>query len=120
MNTKGRWTDWVALAAGVLLVIGWVWHGTGGAGGAFLFLAGMLIVLASIMSITRPQMMAGEGFVFAFGALAFLAPWMMALPPAAAWTGWILGGAAMLAALAGVVQLARRAPGAPGGRLAAH
>ncbi|GAA1080081.1 SPW repeat domain-containing protein [Nocardiopsis composta] len=121
MTVKGRWQDWAAIAAGVLLAVSWIWHGMLGPQKAALFVLALLIVLAATMSITHPGMLAGEGFIFGLGALVFLSPWLTGFAgtnAAAAWTAWILGAVVMVAGAAGIVQVGRS--GGVRGRPVAH
>lgn len=106
MGGKGRSADWIAVAAGVLLSVSWIWDAMVGPPRAAMFVLGLLIVLAATMSITRPGLMAGEAVVFALGALVFVLPWLMefTLNPVAAWTSWILGLVAMVAGVVGSLQ----------------
>ncbi|RCV50528.1 SPW repeat protein [Marinitenerispora sediminis] len=93
MKMKGRWEDWVALVAGVVAMISWLWHGMLGYGMAAMFLLGILTVLAAVMSITRPGLIATEAATLVLGVLMFVTPWVLGFAgnPAAAWTAWIVG-----------------------------
>ncbi|RNL85436.1 SPW repeat protein [Halostreptopolyspora alba] len=101
---KGRWEDWVAVVAGVAVAISWIWHGMLGIGMAAMLILGVLTVLAAVISITRPGMIATEVVTLALGALLFLSPWLLAFTDtmAAAWTAWIAGA---VIAVMGIVSL---------------
>ncbi|MEY9213710.1 SPW repeat protein [Thermobifida halotolerans] len=99
---RGRWDDWVALTAGVVASVSWVWHGLFGVGMVALFLVGVTTVFTAVISITRPGLIVSELILVVLGVLLFLTPWLVGFAgePAAAWTAWILG--AVIAAMGAV------------------
>ncbi|MBB6173264.1 apolipoprotein N-acyltransferase [Nocardiopsis mwathae] len=101
---EGRWEDWVAVAAGVAAAVSWVWHGMVGAPMLALYLLGLFTLLAAVMAITRPGLIATEGIMVGLGVLMFLSPWLVGFTDVAAgaWTAWILG---FVIAAIGVVDL---------------
>ncbi|MFL1432628.1 MULTISPECIES: SPW repeat protein [unclassified Nocardiopsis] len=106
MREKGRRADWVAIAAGLALGLSFVWHGMYGFSGGALFVLGLGVIMAAVISLTRPGALSGEIAVLAIGVLVFAMPWLLGYThlPLAAWTAWIIG--AGLAALGayGLVQ----------------
>ncbi|WP_026126071.1 SPW repeat protein [Nocardiopsis gilva] len=104
MRITGRWEDWVAVVAGVAAATSWVWHGMVGAPMLALYLTGLLTVLAAVMSITRPGLIASEAIMAVLGVFMFLTPWLVGFTDvtAGAWTAWILG---FVIAAVGVVDL---------------
>ncbi len=101
---KGRWEDWVVVVAGAASAVSWVWHGMVGVGMAVLLILGVLSVLAAVISITRPGLIATEVVTLALGVLLFLSPWLLAFigTMAAAWTAWTAGA---VIAVMGIVSL---------------
>ena len=49
----GQWDNWVALAAGIVVGLSWVWHGLFGLGMVVLFLLGLATVLTACPSPGR-------------------------------------------------------------------
>ncbi|WP_236700534.1 SPW repeat protein [Allosalinactinospora lopnorensis] len=101
---KGRWEDWVAIVAGVAAAISWIWTGMLGIGMATLLILGVLTVLAAVISITRPGLIATEAVIFVLGVLMFISPWVLAFTGtmAAAWTAWIAGAVIAVMGLVGM------------------
>ncbi|MDA8369606.1 MAG: SPW repeat protein [Nocardiopsaceae bacterium] len=93
MKLTGRWEDWAALAAGITVVISWIWHGMIGPPTAVMFLVGVGTAFSAVLSITRPGLIATEAVMFVLGVLLFVLPWLLEFTHegAAAWTAWILG-----------------------------
>lgn len=118
---RGRWDDWVALAAGFVAGISWIWHGLFGLGMVVLFLIGVATVFTAVISVTRPGLIAGELILTGLGTLLFLTPWLLGFAgePAAAWTAWILGAVIAAMGVVGIPQSGRSRgglrPRGPGG-----
>ena len=109
MRGKGRRADWVAIAAGLALGLSFVWHGMYGFSGGALFVLGLGVIVAAVVSLTRPGALAGEVAAVAIGALVFAMPWLLGythLPPAA-WTAWIIGGGIAVLGVYGLLQARR-------------
>ena len=104
MSLKGRWADWAAIALGLIVGLSWAVHGMYGFSGGMFFLLGLGVILAAVVSLTRPGALTGEMGVIAGGVLLFALPWLLGFTHilGAALTAWI-GGIA-IAAL-GVVGL---------------
>ncbi|MFE6303960.1 SPW repeat protein [Nocardiopsis sp. NPDC057823] len=115
MREKGRRADWMAIAAGLALGISFVWHGMYGFSGGVLFVLGLGVIMAAVVSLTRPGALSGEIAVLAIGVLVFAMPWLLGythLAPAA-WTAWIIGAAIAVLGAYGLVrarQTRRRDP----------
>ncbi len=90
----GQWDNWVALAAGIVVGLSWVWHGLFGLGMVVLFLLGLATVLTAVLSLTRPGMLSSEAVLIGIGVLLVLTPWLFGFTGnlAAAWTAWVAGG----------------------------
>lgn len=109
MDRKGRWDNWVAIVAGIALALSWTWHYLLGISGGTMVLLGLLTIMASTISITRPGAVSSEAAVLGAGVVAFLLPWLFAFTgaTAAAVSAWVLG--ACIAALGGIGLAAARA-----------
>lgn len=109
MREKGRLADWVAIAAGLALGLSFIWHGMYGIGGGALFVLGLGVIMASVVSLTRPGAVTGELAVLAIGLLVFATPWLLGYAhlPLAAWTAWILGAGIAALGAYGLVQARR-------------
>ncbi|WP_150239231.1 SPW repeat protein [Nocardiopsis quinghaiensis] len=93
MRWKGRWADWAAILAGLALALSWIWHGMYGFGGGAMLVLGLGVIVAAVVSITRPGALSGEAGILGIGVLTFVLPWVLGFTDltAAAWTAWILG-----------------------------
>ena len=102
----GQWDNWVALAAGIVVGLSWVWHGLFGLGMIVLFLLGLATVLTAVLSLTRPGMLSSEAVLIGIGVLLVLTPWLFGFTGnlAAAWTAWVAG---VVIAVTGAVGLVR-------------
>lgn len=101
---RGRWDNWVAIAAAFALALSWTWHYLLGFPGGLMMVLGLITIMASTISITRPGAISSEAAVAGAGVLAFLLPWLLSFTgsTAAAATAWGLG--AFIAVL-GVIGL---------------
>ncbi|CAL9539267.1 hypothetical protein SUDANB121_04221 [Nocardiopsis dassonvillei] len=110
MREKGRRADWVAIAAGLALGLSFIWHGMYGFSGGALFVLGLGVIMAAVISLTRPGAIFGEVAVLAIGVLVFAMPWLLGYThlPLAAWTAWIIGGGIAVLGAYGLLQ-ARKA-----------
>ncbi|PDP86844.1 hypothetical protein CQJ94_14595 [Glycomyces fuscus] len=106
MGRKGRWADWAAILAGLALGMSWIWHGMYGFGGGAMFVLGLGVIMASVVSITRPGALSSETGVLAIGVLVFVLPWLLGFADltAAAWTAWILGAVVALLGAFGLLK----------------
>ncbi len=103
---RGRWDNWGTIAVGLALVLSWLWHDMLGLGGGLILLFGLGVVMASVISITKPGALTSEAAIAGLGVLAFLLPWIMGFThvPVAAWSAWILGAAAVALGIFGFTQ----------------
>ena len=103
---RGRWDNWGTIAVGLALVLSWLWHDMLGLGGGLILLFGLGVVMASVISITKPGALTSEAAIAGLGVLAFLLPWIMGFTyvPVAAWSTWILGAAAIALGIFGFTQ----------------
>lgn len=103
---RGRWDNWATIAAGLALALSWVWHDMLGLSGGMLLALGLGIIMASVISITRPGALTSEAATAGLGVLAFLLPWIMGFTyvPVAAWSAWILGAAITALGVYGFMQ----------------
>lgn len=103
---RGRWDNWVTLAAGLALALSWVWHSMLGLSGGMLLALGLAVIMASVISIPRPGALSGVAAIAGLGVLAFLLPWIMGFTyaPVAAWSAWILGAAITALGVFGFMQ----------------
>ncbi|MCY9785640.1 SPW repeat protein [Nocardiopsis sp. EMB25] len=109
MREKGRWADWAAIAAGLALGVSWMWHGMYGWGGGLMFVLGLVVIMAAVISLNRPAAVSGEIALMAIGLLTFALPWILGFTEqtAAAWSAWLIGPAIMLLGLYGLVMAGR-------------
>lgn len=116
MREKGRWGDWAVIAAGLALGVSWTWHGLYGFSGGATFVLGLGVIVAAVISITRPGALTSELGILAIGVLVFAMPWLLSFThnTAASWTEWIIGGCIALLGAFGVMrarQARKRDPG---------
>lgn len=103
MNTAWRrWQDYVTMATGVLLflspfVFGETSQGVA-AGGAYVL--GVLLLLSGILAAAMPEGRGIEIVPAVIGVVTFLSPWVLGFAGVAAlaWSAWVLGIVALLAA----------------------
>ncbi|WP_017613587.1 SPW repeat domain-containing protein [Nocardiopsis salina] len=105
MRRRGRWDNWAAIAAGLALALSWTWHYLLGFPGGFMMVLGLITIMASTISITRPGAVSSEAAVAGAGVLAFLLPWLLAFTgsTAAAATAWVLGAVIAILGVIGLV-----------------
>lgn len=94
MSPWKRWQDWVTLVVGIALVIA-------AFGYAELWstamntvtVLGVVLAIASLIALARPEMMADRYAVIGAGVLLVLAPWAFGYVDmtALAWSSWIGG-----------------------------
>jgi hypothetical protein len=98
MRPWTRLQDWVTLLAGVYTATSPLALSTIGMTGdgkvvAAMITLGALLVISSIASLARPNLIATEWATTLLGALLFIAPWVVGYTglTGAAWTSWIIG-----------------------------
>jgi len=104
-----RWHDWVALAAGVLMVLTPMWSSPGGAGTTAMLVLGVVLGLTALWSLYDPGAIASEYSHAVLGVLMFITPWVFdfADTTVAAFTSWILGVVAVAVGLLAVPESTR-------------
>lgn len=101
MKALTRWQDGVCLVAGLYALLSPLWTETSTAAMWTLVILGALIAAASVMPLMGRTLDTMEYAHAAFGALLFIAPWVMGYSGAtgAAWTSWIVGVVAFVVGL---------------------
>nr|WP_116244064.1 SPW repeat protein [Nocardiopsis sp. FIRDI 009] len=109
MREKARWADWVAVAAGLALGVSWMWHGMYGWGGGLMFVLGLVVIVAAVLSLTRPGAVSGEIAMMAIGLLTIALPWILDFTheTAASWSAWLIGAAIALLGVYGLMKAAQ-------------
>jgi hypothetical protein len=109
MKKWTRWQDYVALAAGVLMVLTPLWSSPGGGGTTAMLVLGVVLGLTALWSLYDPGAIASEYSHAALGVLMVLTPWVFAFTgtTVAAVTCWILGVVAVAVGLLAVPESAK-------------
>lgn len=112
MDTKKwvRWQDWVALVAGVVVLLTPLWFDPGTTGGIWtMIVVGALLAVAALWSLAVPGAIASEWAHAVIGVAMVVSPWIGAFVPetGAALTAWIGGGIAILVGLEVIVEFSR-------------
>jgi hypothetical protein len=98
MRPWNRLQDWVTLLAGVYTATSPLALSTIGMTGearvvVAMITLGALVVISSIVSLARPNVIAAEWATTLFGVLLFVSPWVVGYTEltGAAWTSWLVG-----------------------------
>jgi len=98
MRPWTRLQDWVTLLAGVYtatspLVLSTIGMTGEGSVVVAMITLGALLVISSIVSLARPNVIAAEWATTLLGVLLFVAPWVVGYTglTGAAWTSWLVG-----------------------------
>lgn len=98
MRPWNRLQDWVTLLAGVYTATSPIALSTIGMTGegrvvVAMVTLGALLVISSIVSLARPNVIAAEWATALVGGLLFVAPWVVGYTglTGAAWTSWLVG-----------------------------
>jgi len=89
-----RWQDWAAAVVGAYAALSPIWTPADQVATGTLVVFGVLILLASLWSLWRPEAVISEYGHAVLGVLLFLAPWVFGYYgsfPMAAWTSWVVG-----------------------------
>ncbi|SDC60683.1 SPW repeat domain-containing protein [Actinokineospora iranica] len=112
------WTrphDWAEVVLGVVALASPLWTDTNNAAMWTMIVLGALVALDGLLSLARPDMVAGEAVQIVLGGLMFLAPWVMGYTELSAisWMSWIIGALTVIAGAAAlpVAQAAHRMAG---------
>jgi hypothetical protein len=94
MRPWTRLQDFGALIAGLYAALSPIWVSTTGERGAMwaLIALGVLLALASLVSLAMPGVVATEWLTVLFGVL-LVAPWVLSYTDrtGASWTSWVVG-----------------------------
>jgi len=106
MRKWTRWQDYVALAAGVMMMLTRLWSDPGAGGSWAMVVLGGLLAATSLWSLYDPGAMTSEYSHVLLGALMFIAPWVFSYTDirVAAYTSWILGALAVAVGLAALPE----------------
>jgi hypothetical protein len=109
MKRWTRWQDWVALAAGILLMLTPFWSNPGGTGRMAMLALGAVLAVTSLWSLYDPGAIASEYTHAVLGLLMVIAPGVFGFTDvmAAAYACWILGVVAVAVGLLAVPESAR-------------
>ncbi|UOQ90424.1 SPW repeat protein [Agromyces endophyticus] len=102
MKKWTRWEDWVAIAAGLAVMVATLFVTPVGASLAMMLVLGALLVVSGIVNLAMPGMVAMEYVQGALGLLLIISPWVGGYASGeymgAAWMSWICGAIAVIAA----------------------
>lgn len=100
MRPWTRLQDWATLIAGLFAALSPIWVSTTGERDGFwaLIVLGVLLVLAALVSLAMPGVVATEWLTVLFGVLLFVAPWVLTYTErvGASWTSWVVGAIAII------------------------
>jgi uncharacterized membrane protein HdeD (DUF308 family) len=95
MRPWTRLQDWATLLAGLYAALSPIWVGTTDERGALwaLIVLGALLAVTSLVSLALPGTIVTEWLIVLFGALLFIAPWVLTYTDraGASWTSWVVG-----------------------------
>ncbi|GAA5090007.1 SPW repeat protein [Microbacterium yannicii] len=101
MNKWTRWEDWVAVVVGLVAAVAALLIPPMGASMPWMLIVGILLIVAGVMNLAMPGMVAMEYVQLALGAVLFVAPWLGGyadMGSTAAWICWIGGAVAVIVA----------------------
>ena len=102
MKKWTRWEDWVAIAAGLAVVLSTMFVAPMGASVAIMLTLGILLIASGVVNLAFPGMVAMEYVQGALGLLLIISPWVGGYADAttfgAAWMSWICGAVAVVVA----------------------
>ncbi|MGX5697238.1 SPW repeat domain-containing protein [Agromyces soli] len=102
MKKWTRWEDWVAIAAGLAVVLATMFVTHAGASLAMMLVLGILLIASGIVNLAWPGLVAMEYVQGALGLLLVISPWVGGYAGSAsmgaAWTSWICGAIAVIVA----------------------
>jgi 4-amino-4-deoxy-L-arabinose transferase-like glycosyltransferase len=109
MKKWTRWQDWVALAAGVVMLLTPLWSRPDRAGMTAMIVLGVVLAATALWSLYDPGAIASEYSHAVIGVLMFLTPWVFGFTDltVAAFTCWILGVVAVAVGLLAVPESQR-------------
>lgn len=111
MDARKRWQDWANVVIGVLLFITpFVFGGAAMPKAEYAHVVlGVLLFVGALYLLANPEHWPVEWAQIVFGALSFIAPWVLGYTQLAqmAWSAWILGGLAVICAASALYQAIR-------------
>lgn len=113
MFSESRAQEFLALVLGVFTALSPLWVHTNARAAWTLVVLGVLIALAALAHMYRPEMSFAAYGVALFGLLLFLSPWIMRFTGyhGASWTAWIVGIITVVLAFAALPMIAGKMGG---------
>lgn len=120
MKSWSRMHDIAAVVIGVVAALSPMWLDTNDAARWSLVGLGVLIAVAGVVHMARPEMTMAEYAMAVLGVLMFLSPWVMNFDAmrGASWTAWVAGVLTTVVAVSGLPMMSSRMHGHGG--LATH
>lgn len=110
MFTESRAQDLLAVVLGIFTALSPIWLDTSTRATWTMVVLGVLIALTGLAQMAQPSMSMADYGMALFGALLFLAPWVMDYSHlrGAAWTSWVVGLITVVVAVAALPALTSR------------
>lgn len=110
MFTESRTQDFLAVVLGAFTALSPIWVDTNTRAAWTMIVLGVLIALTGLAQMYRPAMASTDYAMGLFGALLFLAPWVMDYTAynGASWTSWVVGIVTVVLAVAALPAVAGR------------
>ncbi|WP_459548134.1 SPW repeat protein [Nocardia sp. X0981] len=110
MFTESRTQDFLAVVLGAFTALSPLWVDTNERATWTMIVLGTLIALTGLAQMYRPALAPADYAMALFGALLFLAPWVMDYTAynGASWTSWIVGLVTVVLAVAALPAIAGR------------
>lgn len=120
MKASTRWQDYAAVIIGAYAALSPLWLDTNNAAVWSLIVLGVLIAVAGLLHMARPEMVAADYAMGVLGVLMFISPWVMNFHDmaGASWTAWVVGALAVVVSVVGMPAMSARMHGHGG--VAAH
>lgn len=100
MKKWTRWEDWVAIAAGLAVLLSTMFVTHAGASLSMMLVLGALLVVSGIVNLAAPGLVAMEYVQAGLGVLLIISPWVGgyagSMSMGAAWMSWICGAVALV------------------------
>ena len=103
--TMKRWTawqNWIAVAAGVYMLLAMTWTVDVGSSNAYMLTGGIVLIVVGVINLVSASMPVAEWVQIVVSLLVIASPWMGAFAtgtPAVAWSTWIPGVIALIASV---------------------
>ena len=110
MKSWNRMQDAVAVVLGVFAALSPIWLTTNDRAMWSLIVLGVLVALAGLAHMARPDMAVADYAMGVFGVLMFISPWVMNFHAleGAAWTAWVVGVLTVVVAVSAMPMMAAR------------